>query len=134
MSDSFQPIPTPDSQRYWDAAAEGRLEIQRCLECDRPYFYPRDACPNCGSERVEWFVTAGTATLESYTISHLPAPDHKPPFVIAIVRLTEGPTMLTNVVEIEPDPDALMLDMPLVVRFKRRGDVTLPVFAPEASA
>src|SRR6266700_1562165 len=68
------PVPTPDTQPFWDGCAAGELRIQRCLDCDQPYFYPRPVCPACGSANVEWFTASGAATLYSYVINHRPAP------------------------------------------------------------
>jgi uncharacterized protein len=125
------PQPTPDTARYWAAAAEGRLEIQRCNACGKHYFYPRPFCRYCNSGDVEWTEVSGRARLASYVISERPMRRFEPVTpIIAIVELEEGPRMMTDIVEIEPDPELLTLDMPLQVRFHRRDDVTLPVFAP----
>lgn len=75
---------------------------------------------------------SGRSTLHSYVISQLPAPGFTGPTVIAVVELEEGPRMMTNVVDVDPTPEALELDMPLEVRFEQRGDVAVPVFAPAA--
>jgi uncharacterized OB-fold protein len=128
------PIPTPETQPYWDGAASGVLRIQRCCSCSQAYFYPRPVCPQCGSTAVEWFTATGTATLYSYIINERPAPGYDPPFVVAIVQLEEGPRMLTNIVDVEPTPENLVLDMPLTVKFEQRGDMALPVFAPARAA
>jgi uncharacterized OB-fold protein len=127
------PVPTPESQPFWDGCAAGELRIQRCLECTRPYFYPRPVCPACGSVRVEWFTASGRATLYSYVINHRPAPGFEldGPYAIAVVQLAEGPRLMTNLTGIPNTPDDLVLDMPLRVAFCQRGDVSLPVFAPE---
>ena len=50
--------------------------------------------------------------------------------IIALVRLEEGPTLMTNIVDVEPDPVHLALDMPLQVVFRAAGDAVLPVFTP----
>jgi hypothetical protein len=42
--------------------------------------------------------------------------------------------MMTNIVGIDNTPDALELDMPLVVSFESRGDQNVPVFRPAESA
>ena len=126
------PVPTPETQPFWDGCAAGELRIQRCGDCRRPYFYPRPVCPACGSVDVEWFTASGRATLYSYVINHRPAPgfEDEVPYVIAVVELDEGPRMMTNIAGVPPDPEALVLDMPLEVTFERRGDLSLPVFAP----
>jgi uncharacterized OB-fold protein len=126
------PIPTPETQPYWDGAAAGELRIQRCRDCRQAYFYPRPLCPSCGSGDVEWFTASGRATLYSYVINHRPAPGFEAdaPYAIAVVQLAEGPRMMTNLVGVAPTPEALELDMELRVAFEQRGDVTLPVFTP----
>jgi uncharacterized protein len=126
------PEPTPETQPFWDGCAAGELRLQRCLECGKPYFYPRPVCPECGSTRVEWFAASGRATLYSYVISHRPAPgfENEAPYAIAVVELAEGPRMMTNISGVPNTPEDLVLDMPLRVTFEQRGDVRLPVFEP----
>jgi uncharacterized OB-fold protein len=126
------PVPTPETQPYWDGCAAGELRIQRCVDCGKPYFYPRPLCPSCGSGHVEWFTASGRATLYSYVISHRPAPgfEAEAPYAIAVVELAEGPRMMTSLVGVQATPQALVLDMPLRVTFEQRGDISLPVFTP----
>jgi hypothetical protein len=38
--------------------------------------------------------------------------------------------MMTSLTGVPQTPEDLVLDMPLLVSFQRRGDVSLPVFAP----
>ena len=130
------PEPTPDTQPFWDGCAAGKLRIQRCTDCGRAYFYPRPVCPHCGSLRVEWFIASGDATLYSYVINHRPAPgwEDEAPYAIAVVQLAEGPRMMTNITGVPNTPEDLVLDMPLRVRFERRGEVSLPVFTSTAPA
>ena len=60
----------------------------------------------------------------------MPSPGFEPPFTIAVVELEEGPRLMANIVECEPAPEALTLDMALEVVFEERGGVTLPCFRP----
>jgi uncharacterized OB-fold protein len=129
------PVPTPETQPYWDGCQTGTLRIQWCDHCQRHFFYPRVSCPRCGSvAQVRWVDASGHATLHSYVISHLPAPGYDPPFIIAIVELAEGPRLLTNLVGVDADPSALTLDMPLRVAFEPRGDTAVPVFRPSTAS
>lgn len=132
MSSKPVPVPTPETRPFWDGCAAGELRIQRCLDCRRPYFYPRTVCPSCGSVNVEWFTASGRATLYSYVINHRPARgfEDEGPYAIAVVELEEGPRMMTNIVGLPNTPEALTLDMPLQVRFEQRGEISLPVFGP----
>jgi uncharacterized OB-fold protein len=125
------PIPTPETAHFWAGTREGRLLLQRCLNCDAAYFPPRPFCPTCSSSDIEVISASGRGTLESYVISHLPAPGFEPPYSIAVVALAEGPRILSNVVECPQTPDALQLDMPLEVVFEQVSDsVTLPLVRP----
>lgn len=131
MADFLEPRATPDTEPFWAATAEGRLCIQWCRDCERFYFYPRSFCRYCSSSRVEWRDVSGRARLSSYVIDHRPvagAETLSP--VIALVTLNEGPRMMTNIVGVEPEPEHLRLDMPLIVAFESRGSMRVPVFAP----
>ncbi|MCH8086897.1 MAG: Zn-ribbon domain-containing OB-fold protein [Chloroflexi bacterium] len=126
------PTPTPETKPYWDALKEHRLLIQRCKECQRAYFYPRPFCPQCFSFNVEWFEASGQGKLYSFVINHRPAPGFGPePYVIAVVELDEGPRMMTNLIDVEPDPDKISCDMPVRIVYEDvTTEITLPKFRP----
>ena len=75
---------------------------------------------------------SGQAVLWSYVINHRPRPDMgTEPYAIAVVKLAEGPTMMTNIVGCPQTPEALPLDLPVKVVFeKQNDDITLPFFTP----
>ena len=50
------------------------------------------------------------------------------PYVVALVALDEGPTMMTNLVDC--DPNAVSIGQRVRVVFERRGEVVLPQFTP----
>ena len=54
-----------------------------------------------------------------------------PPYVLAIVELEEGPRMMTNLVDVAPDPAAIRIGMPVEVVFQDVTDeIALPQFRP----
>ncbi|MFJ8996189.1 Zn-ribbon domain-containing OB-fold protein [Streptomyces sp. NPDC102279] len=124
------PRPTDSTRPYWDAAARGELWIQRSVTTGAYVFYPRTVSPFGIHDELEWVRVSGLATLDSYVINHRPAPGFEAPHVIAIVKLEEGPRMLSTVVGVDPVPEQLVLDMPLRVDFEPRGEMSLPVFRP----
>jgi uncharacterized OB-fold protein len=133
MSDSARarPVPTPETQHYWEGAAMGELRLQRCEACAHTYFPPRPFCPACASRNVKVFAASGKATLYSYLIHHRPVPGFTPPYAIAVVELAEGPRMMTNIIDCPQTPEALQLDMPLEVAFEKLDEqISLPVFRP----
>ena len=130
MSTKAAPVPTPETQPYWDGCAAGELRLQRCTHCDAHYFPPRPFCPDCLSDEVTWEALSGRGTLHTYVINHRAAPGFEAPYAIAVVQLEEGPRLMSNIVGLDQTPEALVLDMALEVTFEARGDVTVPLFRP----
>ncbi|MCW8375508.1 Zn-ribbon domain-containing OB-fold protein [Streptomyces justiciae] len=129
MSAARHDLPEADdfTRAYWDAAAAGTLLIRHCRACDRPHHYPREFCPHCWSEDVEWRPASGRAELYTWSVVHrndLPPFGERVPYVAAVVRLAEGPRMMTEVVDALPE--TLRAGMALQVGF-RDG---IPVFRP----
>jgi hypothetical protein len=53
------------------------------------------------------------------------------PCVLAMIELEEGPRMMSNLINIEPDPNVVKCDMPVEVVFeKQNDDITLALFQP----
>ncbi len=124
------PVATPETAHFWEGTARGELLLQRCRACATTYFPPQVFCPACSSDDVVVVRAAGSGTLYSYVITYLAAPGFEAPFVLAVVELDEGPRLLTNLVDVEPDPETLVLDTPVEVVFEPVGDVVLPRFRP----
>lgn len=125
------PNPTPTSAPFWRAAADGRLLLQRCADCGACQHYPRELCVACWGDRLDWREAAGTGTVWTFTIAHRPghpAWEEDVPYVIAIVELDEGPRMLTNVVDC--DPQAVEVGMRVRVVFESRDGYGAVQFAP----
>lgn len=129
------PKPTPETEHFWQGTQVQELRLQRCNECQTSYFPPRPFCPACSSKNVSIYAASGQGTLHSYVINHRPHPAFDGPYSIAVVKLQEGPQLMTNIVGCEQTPAALQLDMPVTVCFERvNDDITLPLFTPAQDA
>ena len=127
------PLPTPETQPFWDSCRRHEMELPRCRDCGKFHFYPRAMCPHCWSPNLEWVKASGRGKLYSYVINHRPPPGFEgdTPYVIAIVELDEGVRMMTNLVEVEPDPAHLPLDMSLQISYEDVSEqIALPKFRP----
>jgi uncharacterized protein len=130
-----RPLPTPETQHFWDGTRAGELRLQRCNACGKVYFPPRPFCPACAARDVAVFAASGKGRLYSYVIHHRPVPGFTPPYAIAVVELEEGPRMMTNITECPQTPEALQLDMPVEAAFEKLDDeITLPLFRPAGAA
>jgi len=139
--DADRPLPqpiTPEAKPYWEGLRQHKLMLPRCRQCQRAFFYPRVLCPFCHAGDIEWFQASGRGRLHSFEIAHQSfnkALRVKPPYVLAMVELDEGPRMLSNLVGIEPDPERIRCDMPVEVVFHQlTEEITLPLFQPAGGA
>jgi uncharacterized protein len=128
------PLVTPESERYWQGCKQHQLWMRYCNPCAKPYFYPRDVCPACGSRDVDWKQMSGRGQIFTFAIAHrAPTPGFRGdvPFVTAIVELDEGPRMMTNIVSVEPDPAKIKVGMAVEVTFEDiTEEISLPKFKP----
>jgi uncharacterized OB-fold protein len=110
----------PDAGPALAAAAEGRLLLRRCRACRDAHYYPRVPCPFCGGVELDWEQAAGTGRIYSYSVTSQSRPPSEP-WVIAYVTLTEGPTLMTNIVDTPHDQLAVDLEVELVTRETPHG-------------
>jgi uncharacterized OB-fold protein len=94
------PVVSRDTQFFWDGATARELRIQRCEACGALRHPPGPLCPACGSSNLGYVVAAGTGVVHSYVVHHHPpVPGRTPPYVVALVELTEGVRMLGEVLD-----------------------------------
>jgi len=125
---------TSVSKPFWDAVAQEGLELQHCAECGRWVHYPRVVCPYCWEGPLEWRPVSGIGVVKTFTV--IERPGHpawraETPYVVALVELIEGATMLSNVVGV--NPALVEVGMRVRVTFAIDGAQTLPQFVPVAS-
>ena len=132
MAHPLVPVPTPETQPYWDGAMAGELRLPRCRDCGGAYFPPSPVCPACTSRAIEWFTASGDATLYSYVIHQRPSKlwNVEGPMSVALVALAEGPMVVSTVMGCPQTPEALMLDMSLKATFVPFDAVNVLAFQP----
>lgn len=96
-----RPLPqkTPESAPFWEGAQQHRLLLQRCGDCHQINWLPRMFCAHCASSNLKWEDASGKATLESYSVVHVPIDEawaDLVPYVLATVKLEEGIRMVTR--------------------------------------
>ena len=126
------PRPTPENQAFWDATAEDRFVLQRCTSCASVIWWPRAMCPDCGSFELELFDASGDGKVYSFSINRKGGGSWREasPYIVAYVELDEGPRLMTNIVEC--DPESVHIDMPVTLAWADTGEGTkLPRFMPK---
>ena len=135
-----KPLPeiTPVTQLFWEAAASGKLVMQRCAECRSWVWCPRPACVECGSEKLSWTPLGGRGRIFAFTVIRevvgraLRGFAGDIPYVTAWIDLDEGPRICSNVIGCPIEQIAI--GMPVEVVFEKAGaGIFLPKFKPQSS-
>jgi uncharacterized OB-fold protein len=93
-------VPPPDdvTAAWWEATRAHRLTVQRCTSCEHAQHPPRAVCTTCGrGDQLAMAAATGRAQVDSWTEVHRPPRTGvEVPYVVARVRLSEGPILLTR--------------------------------------
>ncbi|WP_235736406.1 Zn-ribbon domain-containing OB-fold protein [Nocardioides alcanivorans] len=123
MTTRPMPEPTPVSQPFWDALAEGRVLIQFSPSLGEYVFYPRTLAPRTLADDLEWREISGAGTLYTFTVADRPtAPPWSDavPQLLAVVEWDEGPRFSTELVD--ADRAELRVGMRVEPVFDREPD------------
>lgn len=110
------PPATPDelTAPFWALLSTGVLARPVCDECGLSFFTPQVACPSCRSERWSYVPSTGRGVVYSHTTIHRPPePVFEAPYVLALVDVDEGWSLLTRLVG--PVPDGSLIGMAVAV-------------------
>jgi uncharacterized OB-fold protein len=134
MDTAFSAKPRPHidaiSRGFWDNCRRGVLSVQHCDSCGHQHYPGSPVCPNCLSSRQSWAPVSGRGTLVSWVRFHRAYWDSfraDLPYLVCLVRLEEGPFMLSNFFRETPgDP---MIGSAVEVAFEAvDDDLSLPKF------
>jgi uncharacterized OB-fold protein len=131
-----KPLPQigPDTKAFWEGCREHVIRIQKCGDCGHLRWPPAFLCSNCLSRNTQWITATGRGTVYSYVVYHVaydPSFKEDLPYVVALVKLEEGPHLLTNIVGC--DPQALSCEVAVEVVWDDVTEaVSLPKFRPAA--
>ncbi len=136
MADYKKPLPQADpvTAPFWESVKAHEMKIQRCNDTGKYFFYPRGMSPFTLSSNISWEPVSGKGTVHAFTIVHLnraPGFSDDLPYVVAMVELEEGPRMMSNLIDIEADPEHVKIGMPVELFYDDVTDeITLPKFKP----
>lgn len=94
--------------RFWrESDHRYRLVGHKCGNCNNVYFPPRDVCPTCHREsigKMQPLDLSGKGEIVSFTVVHDSPPPFKRqrPYVMAIIKLEDGPSLTAQVVDCDP--------------------------------
>jgi uncharacterized OB-fold protein len=100
-NDIIQESQEPEYQAF---LKEGKIRFQKCAQCATVRHPARWICPECLSEDWEWTEVSGRGEIESLVWYNEPFDRHftRTPYNVAVVRLVEGPRIVTNILGVAP--------------------------------
>ncbi|MEV8638900.1 MaoC family dehydratase N-terminal domain-containing protein [Streptosporangium sp. NPDC051023] len=127
-----RPAINRDNAFWFEAALKHRLVIQRCVSCETLRHPPGPCCPECGSFDWDTVEAAGRGHVYSFVVNHHPRhPAFEFPMIVAVVELSEGTRLITNLVGVTPEE--VEIDMPVTLDWLDADPgLSLPVFRPVA--
>ena len=127
------PVPTRESQPYWDGMREGRFMLQHCASCGKVRHYPRPVCPHCFSMESEFKEAPTGGTIHAWTVCHHPFNfffKAQSPFIVALVDMEAG--VRVNAPLRGVDAAGLKLGQKVRLQFEPVSkEVTLPYFVAD---
>ena len=94
---------------FLEKMKSGDLMGLKCLDCSGYIIPPNAVCPDCGSSKLETHSFTKNGTLRTFTIIRVGPTGFKVPYIVAMAELAEGPWVMGNVVDI--DPQAVKMDL-----------------------
>lgn len=108
----------PEAAPFWEAAEQGVFSLPTCGACNRAHWYPRAFCPFCFSAEINWSASKGEGEIYSYCNPD-PVPGTK---AIVYVRLDDGPTVLSHLVDSPPEQVSIGARVGVVLKTGRNGE------------
>lgn len=122
----------PADMPFWEGCRDDEFLLHRCNQCQQ-YFWPASRCTQHGAEDMQWVAGSGRGELYTYTVMHrvmVPAFKERAPYVVAVVKLDEGPFFHSNIVDCSWQDVQVGMRLRAVMQPHDNGMV-IPYFTPE---
>jgi uncharacterized OB-fold protein len=86
-------------EKYRNGLTQGKFLGLHCKACDTYSFPPTGVCPGCSGSDMEITEMSGEGALRTFTVIRVAPQGKKPPYVVAMVELKEGPWVMGNLVD-----------------------------------
>jgi uncharacterized OB-fold protein len=124
---------------YTNALTKGKLLGLKCNSCGNITTPPKMTCQECGGTDLNIVELGKRGRIVTFTVVNV-APEgreNEAPYIIALVKLDEGPWIMGNLVDIDPARAAMdLIDREVTVSFRvfpgdkfSPGNQARPVFS-----
>ena len=106
---------------YADALTKGKLLGLKCNSCGKITVPPKMACQECGETDLEIVEMNKKGKIVTFTKVNV-APEGREneiPYIIALVQLEEGPWIMGNLIDIDPEKATMeLMDREVKIGFR----------------
>ncbi|MFH0914806.1 MAG: Zn-ribbon domain-containing OB-fold protein [Chloroflexota bacterium] len=97
------------SKQWRQAFREGKFLGLRCKQCGAYTVPPQKVCCQCQSEELEIAELSRKGEVQTFTVTYVPAEGFEAPYIVALVKLEEGPWITTNIINVDPKKAGMSL-------------------------
>lgn len=97
------------SNKFIEGVRGGKYLGLKCNECGAYTVPPQKVCSECRSENMRIVELSGNGEVQTFTVIHVPAEGFIPPYIVGLVKLEEGPWVVANIIDIDPEQANLEL-------------------------
>ncbi|MEW6613894.1 MAG: Zn-ribbon domain-containing OB-fold protein [Thermodesulfobacteriota bacterium] len=89
--------------KYKEALMSGSFLGLKCNKCGGYTVPPKKVCIQCASEDMDIVNLSGKGEIKTYTVIRVPPEGFEAPYIVGMVELDEGPWIMGNIVDLDPD-------------------------------
>ena len=90
-------------EKYKEALIGGKFLGLKCNKCGAYTVPPKKVCLECTSEDMDIVEISGKGEIRTFTVIRGPPEGFEGPYIVGMVELDEGPWVMGNIVDLDPD-------------------------------
>ena len=91
------------AKMFAEALKYSKLLGLKCNKCGAYTVPPKKVCMECTSEDLEVFELSGKGQIQTFTVIRVPPEGFEAPYIVGMAELDEGPWIMGNIVDVDPD-------------------------------
>ena len=89
--------------KYKEALMSDKFCGLKCNKCGGYTVPPKKVCMECASEDMDIVELSARGEIKTYTVIRVPPEGFDAPYIVGMVELDEGPWVMGNIVDLDPD-------------------------------